>query len=126
MTDTTVRDEKMNFKDVNGVCIIDVDEKSISGANIIEFKRLLTSKVLSRRVAINMKNISTVSHDFLELLKEVALTQKISLINIDTNIYLMLFILKYDQHVNLYLDSNDFIAEKNMMLHRRFKLISAA
>ena len=116
----------MNFKDVNGVCIIDVDEKSISGANIIELKRLLASKVLSRRVAINMKNISTVSHDFLELLKEVALTQKISLINIDTNIYLMLFILKYDQHVNLYLDSNDFIAEKNMMLHRRFKLVSAA
>ncbi len=94
----------MKTKDVNGVCLVDIEENAISPADITALKHICVRKGLKKRIGINLKNVVAVKHDFLEFLMSVANKEKISLFNIPNEIYLMLFVSRYDQYVDMYLD----------------------
>lgn len=116
----------MKTKDVNGVCLVDIEENAISPAAVTTLRHIYAQKGAKKRIGINLKNISAVKHDFLDFLMSVANKEKISLFNISNDVYLMLFVSKYDKYVDMYLDERDFISAKNSIIYRRLKLLKSA
>lgn len=116
----------MITKDVNGVCLVGIEGNTISQADISALEHLYEQKGLKKRIGIDLKNVVSVKHDFFEFLINVANKEKVSLYNIPNDIYLMLFVSKYDKHVDMYLDERDFISAKNSIVYRRLKLLKSA
>lgn len=116
----------MKTKDVNGVCIVDVEADSISTASLRDLKNLFKEKSNKKRIGLNLGDVKTLNHDFLDFLKNSAVLNKISLYNLTTEAYLMLFVSKYDNYADIYLDEADFIAEKRPIVYRRLKLLKTA
>ena len=116
----------MKTKDVNGVCLVDIGENIISPAAVTALRQIYAQKGTKKRIGIDLKKISSVKHDFLDFLMSVASKEKVSLFNIPNDIYLMLFVSKYDRYVDMYLDERDFISSKNSIVYRRLKLLKSA
>lgn len=116
----------MKTKDVNGVCLVDIEENAISPAVIAYLRQIYAQKGLKKRIGINLKNVVAVKHDFFDFLMSVSEKEKFSLFNIPNDIYLMLFVSRYDKYVDMYLDERDFICAKNGIVYRRLKLLKTA
>ena len=117
---------KMKIKDVNSVCIIDIEGNSISKADIKKLKELFAKHTRSRRIGIDMVNVSFVDLDFLNFIKDFSEFNKISLFNLQNDVLLALFVLKYDRFVDIYMNKSDFEEAKHTVLYRRLKLVKAA
>ena len=117
---------KMKTKDVNGVCIVDIEEDSISTASLKDLKNLFKERSNKKRIGLNLGDVKTLKHDFLDFLKDAASINKISLYNLTNDAYLMLFISKYDAYADIYLDEADFITKKRPIIYRRLKLLKSA
>ena len=116
----------MEIKDVNKVCIIDIEGTTISKADIMELTTLITKKGFKKRVGINMQNILSINHDFIEFISSAPARNRISLFNVKNDVFLMLFVLKQDKNISLYLDQNDFAEDTNAIFYRRLRLVKAA
>lgn len=117
----------MIIKDVNKVCIVDIEGTTISQADMASLKALFEKKGSSRRrVGINLQNVASINHDFIEFITSSIARNKVSLYNVNNDIFLMLFVLKQDKNVNLYLNESDFINDENAIFYRRLRLVKAA
>lgn len=116
----------MKIKDVDKVCIVDIAGNAISKADLIELKKLFEKKAFKKRIGINMKNVLEIEHNFLEFLERCSNKQKLSVYNVNNEVYLMLFILRYDKYVNIYLNEEDFYNDKKCIVYRRLKLLKKA
>lgn len=116
----------MKIKDVNKVCIVDIAGNAISKSDLINLKRLFKENVFEKRIGINLKNVSSLEPQFLEFIKKTSETEKLSIFNVDNEVYLLLFITKHDKHVSIYLNEEDFCADKNSIVYRRLKIVKNA
>ncbi len=116
----------MKIRDVDGVCIVDIEKNVVSQSELKKIRQCFKDKSAQKRIGINLDNVSFLDYDFINFLKEASLKQKISIFNANTDIYLFLFISQADKYANIYLDSADFIADKNLVVYRRFKLLKSA
>lgn len=116
----------MNIRDVGKTAVVDIAKEAITTAELKEIEKLLQNKASNNRVAINLKNVRYIDFDFINLLKNNANKNKLSLINVNTDIYLMLFVHKADIYTDLYLDEFDFVKEKNSIVYRRLKVLKTA
>lgn len=116
----------MKTKEVNGVCLVDIEANDISAEDVIALNNLYEKKGLKKRIGIDLKYIETIKHDFWDFLISVANKGKVSLYNVPNDVYLMLFISKYDAYVDMYLNEMDFISSKNSIVYRRLKLLKSA
>lgn len=116
----------MKIKDVDKVCIVDIAGNAISKSDLIELKKIFEKKVLKKRIGINLKNVLNTGHEFLDFLEQCCEKQKLSVFNVNNEVYLMLFILKYDKYVNIYLNEEDFYSDKKCIVYRRLKLLKKA
>ena len=116
----------MKTKDVNGVCLVDIEGNAISPADVTSLWHIYAHKGAKKRIGINLKNVVAVKQDFFDFLVRTANKEKISLFNISNDVYLMLFISRFDKYVDMYLDERDFIAAKNNIVYRRLKLLKSA
>lgn len=116
----------MNIRDVGKTAVIDIAKDAITTVELGRIEKLLKNNGSNNRVAINLKNVRYLSIDFINLLKNTTTSNKLSLINLNTDVYLMLFVHKADSFVDIYLDENDFLREKNSIVYRRLKLLKTA
>lgn len=116
----------MKIKDVDKVCVVDIDGDSISKTDLIELKRLFRQRAELKRIGIDLKKVLNVNHDFLDFLQESSFKQKLSIFNVNNEVYLLLFVSKNDEHVNIYLNEEDFYADKRRIVYRRLKLLKTA
>lgn len=117
---------KMKIKDVDKVCVVDIDGIAISKTDLIELKRVFRQKAEQKRIGINLKKVLNVNHDFLEFLQDTSSKQRLSLFNVNNEVYLLLFVSHNDEHVNIYLNEEDFYADKRRIVYRRLKLLKSA
>ena len=115
----------MKIKDVNKVCIVDIENTAISQADITELNALVSKKT-KKRIGINLQNVQNINHDFIEFISSSVARNRISLFNVNNDVFLMLFVLKQDKNISLYLDENDFIKDSNAIFYRRLRLVKAA
>ncbi len=116
----------MRIRDVDGVCIADIEKNVVSQSELEKIKRIFKNKSARKRIGLNLQNVSFLDYDFIHFLKEASLKHKISIFNANTDVYLFLFISQADKYVNIYIDCNDFISDKNSVVYRRFKLLKSA
>lgn len=117
---------KMKIKDVNKVCIVDIEGNSVSKSDLIDLKRLFREKASKKRIGIDLNKVLNIRHDFLDFLKESSSQKKLSLFNINNEVYLLLFVSRYDKYVNIYLNEDDFYKDKRCIVYRRLKLLKSA
>lgn len=117
----------MKVKDVKGVCIVDIEGTVISAADIEKLRDLQKKNIRSKRIGVNMASVNSLDFNFLDYLKNSFDSgNKISLFNVNSDAFLSLFVLKYDQFTDIYMNETDFSAAKHSIVYRRFKLLKAA
>lgn len=90
---------------------------------IFQLKKILKELPQNESVALNLQEVSYINAEFLEFLKESSNDRKISLINLQSEIFALLNLTKYDKFANIFLNDIDFIEQKRALLNRRFSLI---
>lgn len=116
----------MKIRDVDKICIVDIAGTKISESNLKKLKKILAQRVSLMRIGINLKGVISVNHDFLDFLRESSFKQRLSLFNACNDVYLLLFVSQTDKYVDIYLDENDFINNKRLIIYRRLKLLKSA
>ena len=116
----------MKIRDVDGVCIADIEKNVVSQSELEKLKQLFKAKSAQKRIGINLENVSFLDYDFIHFLKEASLKHKLSIFNVNTDVYLFLFVSESDKYVNIYLNCSDFISDRNSVVYRRFKLLKSA
>ena len=113
----------VKIRDSGKECIIDILADEISIDLMHKIKEIISLKKSDERIAFNLLNISSLSHSFLDFIKKS--DSKISLFNIPLNIYLLLFIMKYDKIADLYMTENDFVINRHSIVNRDFKPVNS-
>lgn len=116
----------MKIKDVDKVCIVDIAGKTISESDLIELKELYKKTSSKKRIGLNLEHVVSIDANFLEFIKETSQKQKLSAFCLNNEAYLMLFISRYDHHINIYINENDFYQDKRSIVYRRLKLLKTA
>ena len=116
----------MKIKDVNDVCIIDIGKESISSSDVDKLKNIINKKAHHKRIGLNFANTFFVDYAFWDFLEKEFFTQKISVFNLNTELFLSLFISGYDKVTNIYMNEEDFKFNKRIIVNRRFKLLKSA
>lgn len=116
----------MNIRDVEKTAIVDIAGNAMSQSELELIQELFEQKASGCRIAINLKNVDYITDDFIKLLKRYANEKKLSLFGLNNDIYLMLFITQSDKYADIYLNEQDFMQNKNIIVHRRLKLLKSA
>lgn len=116
----------MKIRDVDKVCIVNIEGNSISQSDLIELKDIFKKKASKKRIGINLENVMNINHSFIDFLQECSFKQKLSLFNLNNETYLCLFICKTDNYVNIYINGSDFFEDKHSIIYRRLKLLKSA
>lgn len=116
----------MNIRDINDVCIVDMTKDVISQTDVQKLRKLYKKTNGSKRIGINLSNINSIDYDFLEFIQETSIKDKLSAFNVNSDIYLQLFVLKKDTNINLYLDEYDFCNNRRTIVNRKLKLLKTA
>ena len=64
-----------------------------------------------------------IKDEFFNQIKEFALTRKLSLFNISSDIFVIINFFNLDKIFNLYVSELDFEEEKHQLLNRKFSLV---
>ena len=116
----------MNIRDAGYARVVDIEGTTISQQDIKTIKNLFIEKDLRQRIGINLKQVNHINDDFIFLLKDISKIEKVSVFNLNNDIYLSFFVLNADKYVDIYLDERDFCSQKNLLIYRRFKLLKSA
>lgn len=112
----------IKIRDEDTYCIVDIFDKEISDTVLAELKLILNNVSNNKRIALNLINISELNSEFLDFITD--LKMRISLFNLSLNVYLLLFLGKYDKESDLYVNELDFLMNKRRIVNRKFKLCS--
>lgn len=112
----------IKIRDEDTYCIVDIFDKEISDTVLAELKLILNNLSNNKRIALNLINISELNSEFLDFITD--LKMRISLFNLSLNVYLLLFLGKYDKESDLYVNELDFLMNKRRIVNRKFKLCS--
>lgn len=126
MTQTIYQGRKMKLRELDNNVVVDIDCESISEFEICEINKFLKKYAKTKRIGLNLENVSRLSHDFGVLLQDYAKKSKISLFNLTNDALLFLYIAKYDVNAHIYLSEEDFCENKHSFVNRRFKLLKTA
>lgn len=106
--------------------IIDIEDNEISNGLLFQLKKEIKAQNKRKRVALNLANLSVINNEFLESLEELSNSGiKLSLFNLSLNVYLLLFIMKYDKFADLFVSEPDFLQNQRNIVNRQFKLLKA-
>lgn len=121
----TVRDE-MKIKDVdNNLCIVELHQNELSDADLCKFKDVMHKNSSDFRFAFDLKNLKTVSFEFLNQIKSIDCTKKMSLFSVNNDILLLIYILKMERDFDIYISEQDCIQSRIQIVRRRLKVVAA-
>ncbi len=83
----------------------------------------IVSATEKNRVIMNMEKVSSVKNNTLTLLKEISEQNKLSLCNLDADIFAVLNLLNYDDYFSIYPCEESCIEDKFELKNRRFKIV---
>ena len=86
----------------------------------ISFYILLNRKC---KIAIDMKFVKNIKESFLGFVKKHAEQNKISLININSELMALMNIKQYDKYVYIYSDVNDYFQNSRAIVNRNFRIL---
>lgn len=103
-------------------CILKL-HSNISFELVFCLEKLLEKFPLNKDIALNLQDVDYVCVEFLDFLKKTSTHRKISLTNIQAEIFVLLNLTKYDKFAHIFLNDIDFTQQKRRLLNRRFAVL---
>lgn len=103
-------------------CILKL-HSNISFESVFSLENLLEKLPASKPVALNLQDVDYICVEFLDFLKRTSSNRKISLINMQAEIFVLLNLTKYDKFAHIFLNDIDFALQKRALLNRRFAIM---
>lgn len=77
-----------------------------------------------KNICLDMRNVKTIDHTFLDFLKISSSKININLFNTDSDIASFLFLTRFDKFVKIYNDEIDVTEQTKPLIKRRLSLVS--
>jgi len=110
------------------IVIVSFQEKYLSKEAVAKLYNYLKSpfrlNIRRKNIAINMRNIDSVSGEFFLALKRLS-KYNISLYNVGLNLSLLMELTNTGKNVKIFANEIDFIEAKRLLVNRKFKVIPA-
>ncbi len=106
-------------KYVIGIKSKDLNFKSLANLAILMDKMDLNTKP----VALDLKEVESVTEDFFTFIKNFSETTKLTLLNIPSELFALLNLKRYDKNVRMFNNNLDFIEDKHELVNRRFHIV---
>ncbi len=112
----------------NDIVLVSFQGKYLSKDMVDKLYKYLKSpfrlNIRRKNIAINMKNIDSVSGEFFLALKRLS-KYNISLYNVGLNVSLLLELTNARKSIKVFANELDFIEEKRLLVNRKFKVVPA-
>ena len=76
----------------------------------------------NKNVALNMEYVQDCSIDFFEKIKEFAQNKIIGMYNVQADIFLLLNLMDLDKKIQIFVNEEDYLSNKRMLINRRFQV----
>lgn len=106
-------------KYVIGIKSKDLNFKSLANLAILMNKMDLDTKP----VALDLKEVESVTEDFFTFIKNFSETTKLTLLNIPSELFALLNLKRYDKNVRMFNNNLDFIEDKHELVNRKFHIV---
>lgn len=106
-------------KYVIGIKSKDLNFKSLANLAILMDKMDLDTKP----VALDLKEVESVTEDFFTFIKNFSETTKLTLLNIPSELFALLNLKRYDKNVRMFNNNLDFIEDKHELVNRKFHIV---
>ncbi|MBR2525231.1 hypothetical protein IKE67_02070 [bacterium] len=105
-------------------CVISVKSKELNFNSLANLAILLSKSGLDEKpIALDLKEVESVTEDFFTFVKNFSESTKLTLLNIPSELFALLNLKRYDKNVKMFNNNLDFIKDKNELINRKFQLI---
>ena len=105
-------------------CIIGIKTKDLNFKSLANLAILLDKiDFKAKSVALDLKEVESVSEDFFTFIKNFSETTKLTLLNIPAKLFAMLNLRRYDKNVKMFNNNLDYFEDKNELINRKFRLV---
>lgn len=91
--------------------------------NDVENVKKIINNEEKKPIVINLKGVSTVKNSTLNILKEIAEENSLSLCSLDADIHAVINLLKYDNVFHIFPNEESAFEDKYELKNRRFKIV---
>lgn len=91
--------------------------------NDVENVKRFIKEQEKKPIVINLKGVSSVKNSTLNVLKEIAEQNKLSLCSMDADIFAAINLLKYDSFFHIFPNEESVFEDKYELKNRRFKVV---
>lgn len=104
--------------------VVGIKTKELNFKSLANLAILLDKMDMNKNsIALDLKEVETVTEDFFTFIKNFSETTKLTLLNIPSELFAMLNLRRYDKNVRMFNNNLDFIQDKNELVNRKFKII---
>lgn len=89
----------------------------------VENVKKIIAKQKQKPIVINLKGVSTIKNSALNILREIAQQNRLSLCSLDADIYAAMNLLKCDNFFHIFPNEESVFEDKYELKNRRFKVV---
>ena len=91
--------------------------------NDVESVKKFIAEQGNKSVVINLEGVSSIKNTALNVLKEIAEQNKLSLCSVDADVFAVMNLLKYDKVFHFFPNEESVVEDKYELKNRRFKIV---
>ena len=120
-----IKEDKMKIscKENSAGCILKLHSNILTFDLVFRLRKILSKLPLNKSIALNLHEVDSICVEFLEFLKDTSTNRCISLTNIQSEIFVLLNLTKYDKFAPVFLSDTDFLDQKRVLINRRFSVL---
>ena len=104
--------------------VIDIKSKELNFKSLANLAILMNKMDLDTKpVALDLKEVESVTEDFFTFIKNFSETTKLTLLNIPSELFALLNLRRYDKNVKMFNNNLDFIEDKHELINRKFRIV---
>lgn len=109
---------------MNNKYVVDIKTKDLNFCSLANLAILLNKMDIEKHpVALDLKEVESVTEDFFTFIKNFSETTKLTLLNIPAELFALLNLRRYDKNVKMFNSNLDFIQDKHELVNRKFHII---
>lgn len=104
--------------------VIDIKSKELNFKSLANLAILMDKMDLNTKpVALDLKEVESVTEDFFTFIKNFSETTKLTLLNIPSELFALLNLRRYDKNVRMFNNNLDFVEDKRELINRKFHIV---
>lgn len=104
--------------------VIDIKSKELNFKSLANLAIILNKMDMDKiPVALDLKEVESVTEDFFTFVKNFSESTKLTLLNIPSELFALLNLRRYDKNVKMFNNNLDYIQDKNELINRKFHVV---